>query len=215
MTKEEIRNLNIFSTLSDEDFELLFSISCVKKFNNGQIIYYENDEIKEINFLLSGFIKIYKVDRFDNEVFLFTIKQAGLTSTFSFFEDNNYFANAECFYDSTILAINNEKLQNILKDNFNIFKFFSFELMKQIKTLQYVIDKETVYDGTAKVAYMLVNSIDEFNSLKKQEVAYMLNIQPETLSRILTKFKRENLIETQSNGNVIVNNVTKLSNIFK
>lgn len=215
MKKDEIRNLTVFSALTDEDFDTLFNISYVKEFSSGQIIHYEGDEAEDVYFLLSGFTKIYKVDRFDNEVFLFPIKQPGIISTFFFFENSHYFANAECLYKSLILIINNKKLQEVVKNNFNIFKFFSFELMKKIKIFQYVVDRETIYDGTAKVAYMLANSLEEFNSLKKQEVAYMLNIQPETLSRILTKLKREDLIETQSDGNVIVKNITKLSNIYK
>lgn len=215
MLKEEIKKLDIFSKLSDKDFEILLDISTIKEFNAKQIIHYEGDEVKDVFFLLSGFVKTYKVDRFDNEVFLFSLEQPSLISTFFFFEESHYFANAECLKNSKVLILNNEKLQDIIKNNINIFKFFSFELMKKIKIFQYVVDRETIYDGTSKVAYMLANSLEQFNSLKKQEVAYMLNIQPETLSRILTKLKRENIIETQNNGHVLVKNITKLSNIFR
>ena len=62
-----------------------------------------------------------------------------------------------------------------------------------------------VFDGTAKVAHMLINDLQTFNRLKKHEIAYMLHIQPETLSRILNKLTRNGTIEIEKNTIVILN----------
>ena len=55
-----------------------------------------------------------------------------------------------------------------------------------------------ILDGTGKVAFMIANDLDRFNSMKKQEIAAMLNIQPETLSRIIGKLARKGVIEIKS-----------------
>jgi CRP/FNR family transcriptional regulator len=60
-----------------------------------------------------------------------------------------------------------------------------------------------ILDGTGKVAFMLANDIERFNAMKKQDIAAMLNIQPETLSRILGKLARKGVIEQDSNIKVL------------
>ncbi|MFV0480855.1 MAG: Crp/Fnr family transcriptional regulator, partial [Campylobacteraceae bacterium] len=182
MTNEDVKNLDVFLTLKKDEIYLLLNISTIENFNKNQIIHYENDPINNVYFLLHGKVKAYKVDRFDNEVFLYSLKKPALVSTFFLTPANKYFANIECLEDATILSTDINKLQELIKENPNIMMFFYNQLSEKTKIFQYLINRETVFDGTSKVAYMLVNSLEEFNTLKKQEVAYMLNIQPETLS---------------------------------
>jgi CRP/FNR family transcriptional regulator len=203
-----------FQKLDKSDLKLLQDISKIKKFNLGEIINYENDEVLKVYFLLKGFIKTYKINRFDNEIFLYTLKSEGLITTFNFFETSYYFSNTECIENSTVLCVEFDKLQQLLQMSQSITIFFYEQLNKLHNLLKYVINREIVHDGTAKVAYMLANSLSEFNTLKKQDVAYMLNIQPETLSRILTKLKREDIIETSADGSVTIKNHNKLTTIF-
>ena len=85
---------------------------------------------------------------------------------------------------------------------------------KKSKMLQCIINREIVFDGTAKVAFMLINDLNSFNQLKKQEVAHMLNIQPETLSRILKKLTRHGMIDTE-NGETVLKDEAGLREIFE
>jgi CRP/FNR family transcriptional regulator len=60
-----------------------------------------------------------------------------------------------------------------------------------------------ILDGTGKVAFMLSQDLERFNAMKKQDIAAILNIQPETLSRILGKLSRKGIIEIGSDIKVI------------
>ena len=79
------------------------------------------------------------------------------------------------------------------------------ESFAMIQQMQCIISRDVVFDGTAKVAHMLVNDLINFNKLKKHEIAYMLHIQPETLSRILNKLTRNGTIEIEKNSVVVLN----------
>jgi len=72
------------------------------------------------------------------------------------------------------------------------------EIINKSKQLYCIIDREIVFDATAKVAYTLYDDLKMFNKLKRQDVANMLHIQPATLSRILQKLVRQGIIETES-----------------
>ena len=74
-----------------------------------------------------------------------------------------------------------------------------------IQQMQCIISRDVVFDGTAKVAHMLVNDLSTFNRIKKHEIAYMLHLQPETLSRILNKLIRNGTIVIEKNSVVILN----------
>jgi len=59
-----------------------------------------------------------------------------------------------------------------------------------------------------------VNELTTFNRLKKHEIAYMLHIQPETLSRILNKLTRNGTIEIEKNS-VVILNIQELKDIYE
>lgn len=87
-------------------------------------------------------------------------------------------------------------------------------LLKKTNQLQSLVNRELVFDATAKVAYMLVSDLKMFNNLKRQDVSFMLHIQPETLSRVLKKLSRDNIIEIE-NQQVIIKDEIALNSIFK
>ena len=61
---------------------------------------------------------------------------------------------------------------------------------------------------------MLTQDLAMFNKLKRQEVSFMLHIQPETLSRVLKRLARNETILIED-GEVIIKNKDDLISIFK
>jgi CRP/FNR family transcriptional regulator len=87
-------------------------------------------------------------------------------------------------------------------------------LLNKTHQLQCIVNRELVFDATAKVAFMLNQDLEMFNKLKRQEVSFMLHIQPETLSRVLKKLARNETIAIE-NGEVIITNKEDLISIFR
>jgi CRP/FNR family transcriptional regulator len=87
-------------------------------------------------------------------------------------------------------------------------------LLKKTHQLQCIVNRELVFDATAKVAFMLNQDLEMFNKLKRQDVSFMLHIQPETLSRVLKRLVRNGTINIE-NGEVIITNNEDLVSIFR
>ena len=87
-------------------------------------------------------------------------------------------------------------------------------LLEKTHQLQCIVNRELVFDATAKVAFMLNQDLEMFNKLKRQEVSFMLHIQPETLSRVLKRLMRNNIIKVD-NGSIIIENEEELISIFR
>ena len=200
MTIEEtIRKISFFNNLNDEQIKLIASISNVSKHPNKSILYYESDISNSLLFLVDGLIKIYKVDKFNNEIFLYHIYKNSMISELTSMNNNDIycFSNAEFTEDSIILSVNFEKFQELFLSK-NILTMELLEiLLNKTHQLQCIVNRELVFDATAKVAFMLNQDLEMFNKLKRQEVSFMLHIQPETLSRVLKKLSDKGIIKRE------------------
>jgi CRP/FNR family transcriptional regulator len=64
-----------------------------------------------------------------------------------------------------------------------------------MKILAEIVHKETIFSSEAKLADIISTKPSLFEHFKNNEIASMLNMTPETLSRILTRLKKANIIE--------------------
>ena len=213
---QSIRSLDFFENLSDNQIDILSNFSFISKYEKDSILFYETDLKTNLLFLVSGLIKIYKYDKFDNEIFLYHIYSNSLISELSNLNTNEIFcfSNASFIEDSVVLSIDFLKLQEHFLNNNLLVKELMSSLLKKTNQLQSLVNRELVFDATAKVAYMLVSDLKMFNNLKRQDVSFMLHIQPETLSRVLKKLSRDNIIEIE-NQQVIIKDEIALNSIFK
>uniref|UniRef100_UPI0040484F86 Crp/Fnr family transcriptional regulator n=1 Tax=Aliarcobacter sp. TaxID=2321116 RepID=UPI0040484F86 len=216
MIHDTIRKISFFDTLDDKQIEIIASISNVTTYPKKSILYYESDINKNLLFLVEGLIKIYKIDKFDNEIFLYHIYENSMISELSSIKSNDIycFSNAEFIDDSTVLSVNYEKLQeHFLSKNILTTELMEI-LLKKTHQLQCIVNRELVFDATAKVAFMIKQDLAMFNKLKRQEVSFMLHIQPETLSRVLKRLTRDGTINIES-GEIFIANEEALISIFK
>ncbi len=213
---QSIKSLDFFENLSDNQIDILSNFSFISKYEKDSILFYETDLKTNLLFLVSGLIKIYKYDKFDNEIFLYHIYSNSLISELSNINTNEIycFSNASFIEDSVVLSIDFLKLQEHFLNNNLLVKELMSSLLKKTNQLQSLVNRELVFDATAKVAYMLVSDLNMFNKLKRQDVSFMLHIQPETLSRVLKKLSRDNIIEIE-NQQVIIKDEIALNSIFK
>ncbi len=211
-----IKQLSFFNSLDNEKLNIIDNISKVITYPKNSILYYENDINNKIFFLVSGLLKVYKIDKFENEIFLYYIHKNSLISELTTLDDNDIrcFSNAEFMEESTILEVDfSEFKAEFLSKNILNNEFIN-EILLKTQQLHCVVNRELVFDATAKVAFSLCDDLEMFNSLKRHEISFMLHIQPETLSRVLNKLKRSAAIDIE-NSNIVILNKKMLQNIYR
>lgn len=214
MDIDTLSRIPLFSSVPSTSLEKILDISIKKSYQKDTILYYENDKENFIYYLLSGSVKIFKVDRLDNEVFLYNVGKNSFISELTSFDSIGCFASAIFLEDSEVLKIDYERFRQVLRGDCILLERVFEAFIKQVKSLQCIINREIVFDGSAKVAHLLDTDLDFFNSSKRQDIAHLLNIQPETLSRILKKLTREEVIDTKSSDIKIVDQ-DKLREIYR
>ena len=211
-----INKLNFFKSLDAKQLDIISSISTITKHSKNSILYYENDTHNKLFFLVFGLLKIYKVDKFDNEIFLYHIYENSLISELTTIDDNSIhcFSNAEFLEESVILEVDFLHLKEKFLSSNILNNEFINEILLKTHQLHCVVNRELVFDASSKVAFMLSDDLNMFNRLKRQEVSFMLHIQPETLSRVLKKLKRAEIINIE-NSNIVIKNEDALKKIYR
>lgn len=195
--KTKLKNIVLFNDLDDKTIELIENFTTEVKLKKDNIIFYEGDKSNHLHLLVSGVIKLYKVSTNDKEIILKYFHPGELIAEVANFEQIPYPATTKAFTDIEILKIDFEKLKKIIYSNPELTFKIQSSLIKKIKNLEKVISTHLVLDAKERIAQYIYDNPKDFFNTKKIEIAEVLNITPETLSRILRVFKNENLIDTK------------------
>ncbi len=203
--KNALASLDFFSSLNEEQKELLSSISHINSFSKDYVVHYEKKQDNSLLFLLRGLAKAYKIDKHNNEIFLHYIHTNSLISDISNIKQDtiNSFSNVALLEDSQILVIDYKKFKEFFIDKGYLCSEFTNEIIARSEQLKSLINREFIFNSVVKVAMMLHDDLDIFNKLKRAEISLILHIQPETLSRVLNRLKRDKIIDS-INGKVVI-----------
>ena len=183
---------NILSLLSKEEQKLLE----VKTVDRGTYLFREGELCSKISIVVSGGVKIASMHYSGSEV-IFNILESGeiFGNNLIFSDQPVYKGDVIAIKDSTIVSISKENLTNILQSNkeflvayLNIQSNFGKKLNSTIKML-------SMSSAEDRFMYYLHESKDEISYQSVTDLADILNIKRETLSRLLTKLEKENVIK--------------------
>lgn len=207
---ERIKNISCFANLSDEQLEKLKKISVIKKYSAKEILFYEGDQPTYLYVLLNGTLKVYKTNHKGQQIFLHQFYPGGLVAELANFENIPYPATAEFMSDSEVLRIEYKALEKDFFKNPDISMEIIKSLIAKHKILIDIIQKEVILTADAKIAKFILENAEVFDTLKNTQIASILNITPETLSRTLSRFKASNWIESDETHQIKIVNEERL-----
>ncbi len=202
---ENLKSFYLFDNLDERQLKRLQEISTIKEFNKGSILFYEGDYPKHLVLLTKGILQIYKTDHKGNKIVLHVFYPDNLIAEIANFEKMPYPATAEFLTDGKVVMIDYEIFEKEFLKNPEISFTIIKSLTNKIRHLEHVITNDLVLSSTARVAKFIYEHEEEFQNLKKNEIATLLNITPETLSRIISKLKQNKILQKEGNQYIVVN----------
>jgi len=204
----KIIQIPLFENFNDDDIKYVKKISVVKKISKNHIVFYKGDESKSLLILLEGSVKIYKNNQKGNEVILRVIEPLSFIAQLANIEHMAYPSSCATMSDSKILFIDFEKFEEKYLNNPKLSLLFIKSLTKMAMNLEDTISTNLTLDSTSKVAKHICESIPLSCPLNHKISASMLNITPETYSRVIRKFKDENIIDEVDGKFIILDDET-------
>lgn len=212
-TINSISKVSIFKDLDESELQFLISISTLKSFKTGNVLFYKGSAPDYLHVLLDGNLKIYKHNPKGNELILKTFNEISLIAELANFEQINYPSNCVAISDSKVLLIDYKKFEEYFLNNPKFLLQFIKSLTKKVMNLEDVISTNLTLDATAKVAKYIYENEHDFLDNSHSKSASLLNTTPETFSRIIRKFKNENILLNDTNK-LRVNDKHKLKEYF-
>jgi len=200
-----LEDIPMFSDLDKRFHKELYANIHIKKFIKKSIVFYEGDESDYLYILLEGTVRLYKTSPKGSQVQIRRMDAPNTIGEYACFEKEAFPVTCEFVNKGVMGLLHFDKVYQYL-DN----KEFSLGLIKSLTSkvmiLSSLVHKETILSSEAKVADLMIEKSSIFSRLKNNEIAGILNLTPETFSRIMTKFKKESII-------VIKNHKLKILNI--
>ncbi|ACG57039.1 transcriptional regulator, Crp/Fnr family [Hydrogenobaculum sp. Y04AAS1] len=209
-----LRNVYLFSKVSDENLKKLKSISNIRNFKKGEIVFHEGDKPENIYILLDGLVKVYKLTNKGTEVVITQFKPVSIIGEMANFENISYPATAEFITEGQVLQIDFEAFKREFMTSPEILLSIIKSLLMKIRTLDLFITTNMVMSAEERVAKIIMESPEIFTSLKHSQIASLLNIAPETLSRIISKFKQNGAIHVDEKHRIVVKDIAKLKDVI-
>ena len=186
---EKLKQTPIFSKLEDVDFEYLLSISKLKNIVKDEIVFYKSDAPKELFVLLDGACKVYKHNQKGSEIVMKHFEAVSLIAEIANLEQIPYPSNCMAEVDSLILAIDYTKFEKQFLKNSDFLLLFVKSLTHKVFNLERIIHSNISLDAPSRTAKYIYENEEAFYSKSNVIIAAELHITPETLSRVLKKFK--------------------------
>lgn len=190
-----LRDVPFFKDVNEQDLNRLSQKCIWKKYKKNEVVFYEGEESKCLHILLQGNLKVFKTNLDGTEIFLHEFEPINFIAELANFEGIAYPASARFTKDGEMLKINYDVFKNdfLIKPEISLCIIKSFS--QKLKIISNILHQETTLRARGKIAHTIIEKNELFRKLKKIQIASMLNITPETLSRTLTQFKKENLIQ--------------------
>ncbi len=196
--KIKLRDIYLFKDLSDETLEQIEKFTTIVELSKDNILFYEGDDSKYLFLLTKGIVKLYKTSSNDKEIVMKYFHSNEFIAEVANFENIPYPATAQAFTDTEVLKIDFESLKDIIYSDAKLSFLIQTSLIRKIRNLENLVSLHIVLDSKERIAKYLYEHTEDFFNTKNIIIAEILNISPETLSRMLRVFKNDGLINNKN-----------------
>lgn len=190
----DFKDIYLFENLNDQQILRLKQLSSVKEFKKDNMLFFEGDIPKNLYILTEGVLRVFKSDFKGNEVVLKYFRPVSLIAELAHLDHIPYPASAVFEEDGKVLVVNFKIFEQEFFKNHNVLLSIIKSLTKKLKGLEEVISRGLTMDSTSRVAKFIHENENLFLELKQNKISGILNITPETMSRVLKKFKDNGII---------------------
>ena len=191
-----------YSLLTDRQIELINSNSHVLHHTYGEVIFLQERPVSHLIFLKSGLVKLYRQIEEKREIILDIVSPNRFIGLASVFYEKLYPYSVSSLEEGELVYVSSTIFRDILTENGE----YAVQIMTELSTMvvflmkrMIALTKKQVPGRLAEMLLFFSNDIYKNNEihlpLNRQEIADLVQTSKETVSRTLTEFKNDRIIE--------------------
>jgi len=189
-----VEGITLFSHLSDTQRSQIKQIGIIRHYEAGEILFYEGDESHYFYFLIEGGAAVFKSSSSNETMLIHRFHSPSLIAEVATLKQIPFPASCEATQKSTILKISRDPFLHLLQQDPSLSIALISSLTQKIGALESSLQRHSAPNALAKVSRLVRDDPEIFKRLKGIEIARLLSITPETLSRMIKKLKSEGII---------------------
>ena len=212
---KQLHKVPMFEGLNDGDLLKIANLAGERFYPKDSIIFFEGEPGKAFFFLRSGRVKISKLGSEGNEQILKLLEPGAVFAEVILFSDEPYPATARVMEDAKIGMIKKEDFEGLIK----VQPELAIRLLKllniRLREAQLKVKEMGLFDTHSRTASLLMNLAKVYGkeskegitfelNLNRQELASMIGTTRETVTRVLSRFRKEGIIELQGDKITII-----------
>jgi len=215
-----IKKFTLFSELQEEDLKQIAAISMERRYKKNMIIFMEGEPGEAFYYIKSGKVKVFRTYDDGREHIIHIFGEGDVFGEATLFNSIPYPASASVYEDAVIGVIKNADLEKLVKQNSELALKIIKLLVGKLVLSQQKIKDLTFSDVFSRTASQILKLARDYGKktdrgvvidiqLSRQELADMVGTSRETISRVISKFKKEKSI-TEEEDKIIVLDQDKL-----
>lgn len=215
---KHLSHFYMFSELQESQIDCLVAGTRLVGLSRGNILFNQGDQAHGFYLLLEGQIKLGVVSPQGDEKIIGLIQPRESFGEAVLFLERSFPIYAQATLNSQVLLISREVIFNILDSDVTVARRMLAAISARNRQLVNDIESISLQNSTQRlIGYLLQISSDSPNSERvklptnKLTISSMLNITPETFSRVMHRLKQAGLIQTDGKE-LIISNVEELRN---
>ncbi len=215
-----IRYVPLFSGLSQQEVSLLSYSVHSRYYKRGDLVFQEGERSDALYIINQGVIKVYKLSDSGKEHILRFLFHGDFGGVSSLFKERRHYANAEVVEDAVVCRIHGNDLRAILDQNFEIAYRFLAALSERLREADEWTGSISLMDTERRLAKTLLifrskveESVARELPFAKRDLAALMGMTPETLSRKLAAFESQGIISLKGKKGIQILDVDALIKI--
>ena len=215
---QKLYKLYMFSELQPNQIELLANGTRVVTVTKGETLFNRGDRAHGFYILLEGQIKLGIISPHGDEKVIGLIQPGESFGEAVLFLEQSFPIYAQATLDSKVLLITRDAIFDILDSDVTVVRRMLAGISARNRQLVNDIESISLQNSTQRmIGYLLQISAESLNPQRVQlpanklTIASMLNLTPETLSRVMLRLNNAGLIEVNGKE-IVITNVAGLRN---
>jgi CRP/FNR family transcriptional regulator, cyclic AMP receptor protein len=209
--KAFLRRVKLFSSLTEQQFEILAGGSVRRSFPKGRTIVAEGEPSQSLYILLSGRAKVQRSDAEGKEVILAVLGPGECFGEMSLIDDEPRSASVITIESCDFMAINKDSFKQMLAQSHDIAMQIMKGLIRRLREADKKIETLALLDVYGRVARVLLDFSEQIGServvksrLPRQEIAKMIGASREMVSRVMKGLEVEGYIVPMPEGRLVL-----------